>query len=343
MKRQDFIYSIAELYKYLQEKGFDMEKVWLSSSAHSFKLIIPKYYVNLIDWYNPNDPLAKMVVTSVKEESIKKYELADPIGDKSHSPVPGIVHRYPDRCLLMLTNSCAVHCRFCFRKNVLSTNSASYEQSMQYIESHKELWEVILSGGDPFTLTDFFLEKVITRIKTIEHVKVIRFHTRTPAVYPARVTDDLVTVLKKAKRSVVVVHINHPREVTKDFIQAIHKLRESGTMLLSQTVLMKDVNNSVGILAELFKRLVEIGIKPYYLHHPDLAAGTHHFRISVEECKKIVQKLRGNISGVCLPEYVIDTPGGYGKIPVFWFQHTGKNEYTATSFEGITIVYKDPY
>ncbi len=342
MDKQDFIFSVSQLKEYLREKKWDIDRIPLPQEElhDNFFLLIPKYYVDLINWYDESDPLRKMVLTSNLESDIKEYELQDPIGDESHSPIPGIVHRYPNRCLLMLTNICPVHCRFCFRRNLLSHNQADFEKSMQYIEEHTELWEVILSGGDPFMFTDYFLAKIITRLKQINHIKIIRFHTRTPAVYPKRVTPEFLKIISKAQ-PFIVLHINHPKEITRDFIDCVNGLKGTGAILLSQTVLMKDVNDDEKTLGLLFKKLIEIGVKPYYLHHLDLAAGTHHFRVSVEKGKSIMQKLRGNLSGICLPEYVIDTPGGYGKIPVFWFKHIAKNMYKATSFEGKNIVYTD--
>ncbi|MEN9328402.1 MAG: L-lysine 2,3-aminomutase [Candidatus Parcubacteria bacterium] len=346
MNKLDFIFSITDLIDYLRKKGIDTSQAGVSlptGPKSSFFLLIPRYYVDLIDWYDPADPLRKMVLTSNLEQEVKEYEMTDPIGDHSHSPVPGIIHRYPDRCLLNLINICAVHCRFCFRRNLLDKNNADYEESMKYIETHTEIWEVILSGGDPFMLTAFFLDKVIERLRRIPHVKNIRFHTRTPAVYPQRLTDSFIESISRAKPVTVVLHVNHPREVTAMFVEKINKLHNAGVMLLSQTVLMKDVNDAAPVLEELFKKLVTAGIKPYYLHHPDLAAGTDHFRVSVEQGKDIIRTLRGSISGVCMPEYVIDTPGGNGKIPVFWFKKTGIKTYTATNFEGKTIEYTDHY
>lgn len=343
MNKQDFVFSVAQLKEYLTSKRWDMSRMEKMGAwpEHGFNLLIPKYYIDLIDWYDEEDPLRKMVMTSNLEQEIQEYEESDPVGDESHSPVPGIIHRYPDRCLLMLTNACAVHCRFCFRKNLLHSNIALYQKCMDYLTEHTELWEVILSGGDPFTFTDVFMEKVIRDIRAIPHLKMIRFHTRTPAVYPQRVKDRFLEAIGQAMPYTIIIHINHPREITAEFIQSVSKLRSTGALLLSQTVLMKGINDNAKVLEMLFKGLMEIGIKPYYLHHLDAAAGTHHFRTSVEQGKKLMHELRGHIPGTCIPEYVIDTPGGYGKIPVFWFQHTGEKTYEATSFEGKKIVYTD--
>lgn len=344
MNKSDFIFSMAQLIQYLQDRGVDTTTIPAltnQAKAHPFYLLIPKYYVDLISWHNPHDPLMHMVLTNNLEHEVKSYELTDPIGDHSRSPVPGIVHRYPDRCLLMLTNMCAVHCRFCFRKNLLDKNEYDYSKSLEYIRDHKELWEVILSGGDPFMLTDFFLKKIMKDLRSIPHIKLIRFHTRTPAVYPSRVTDTLIHTIAEAAPTIVVLHINHPTEMTPEFIDAVSRMKKAGIMLLSQTVLMKNVNNDATILSTLFKSLMEHGVKPYYLHHLDLAQGTHHFRVSVQEGQSIMQKLRGNISGHCIPEYVIDVPSGLGKIPVSWFSHTHEHIYETTSFEGRHVIYRD--
>ncbi|MEK7544676.1 MAG: KamA family radical SAM protein [Patescibacteria group bacterium] len=335
MQKSDFIFSIEELEKYL--------KIPLSSEIKDvhFKLLIPKYYVDLIDWHDPKDPLRLMVLPDAREKNTRKYELADPIGDITHSPVPGIIHRHANRALLNLTSSCAVHCRFCFRKNLLESSAADLQKSLAYLKQHTEIWEVIFSGGDPFTLTDTFLEKILNELRKIPHIKVIRFHTRTPAVYPKRVTSQLAQILRKAAPVTVVLHINHPREITEGFRRSVQKMQKANLMLLSQTVLMRDVNDDVETLKNLFQGLVKIGVKPYYLHHLDYAIGTHYFRVSVEKGKRLVQSLRDTLSGTCIPEYVIDTPGGHGKIPVFWFQNCGKGKYTAKNFQNKKILYFD--
>ncbi|MBI4004762.1 KamA family radical SAM protein, partial [Candidatus Roizmanbacteria bacterium] len=337
MKRDDFVFSLQELREYLQLKNLDVE------DDNNFSLLIPKYYINLINWKNKHDPLRKMVMISNLEKQVKDYELTDPIGDKKHAPVSGIVHRHKDRCLLMLTSSCAVHCRFCFRRSMLASNKVHLKQSMQYITDHSELWEVILSGGDPFMLTDSFLQTVIRRLKKIKHIKTIRFHTRVPAVYPQRITESFLRIIRKSHPCTVAIHINHPREITEEFNQAVAKLQKTGAMLLSQTVLMRDINNNVDVLEQLFRQLVETGVKPYYLHHLDMTTGTNHFRISVEEGKNLIQQLRNRMSGICMPEYVIDIPGGYGKVPVMWFHHIAPRKYQAKDFEGRTVVYTDHY
>ena len=338
----DFICSTPSLIEYLKESGFDTKTAHIEDLIeHPFSLLIPKYYADLIDWRDSDDPLRKMILPDKLEHEVKDYELADPIGDAVCSPTPGVVHRYPDRCLLMLTNVCAVHCRFCFRKNILDTNGAHLDKALAYIRAHIEIWEVIFSGGDPFMFTDHFMESIVSKLRRIPHVKMIRFHTRTPVVYPQKITPNLLASLQNAGPCSVVLHVNHPREITPAFIAVVSKMRTAGALVLSQTVLLKGVNDHEKILGELFKKLVESGVKPYYLHHLDFTKGTHHFRISVARGKEIMQKLRGTISGLCMPEYVIDTPGGYGKIPAFWFNQIAKHTYEAVGFEGQNIIYKD--
>ena len=342
IKRSDFVFSHNEFITYLRKKGIDPDKAVINKIDHPFSMMVPKYYLDLINWNDKDDPIRKMVITSSLENDIKKYELTDPIGDKMHEPVPGIVHRHKDRCLLMLTSICAVHCRFCFRKSLLKSSTYDYKKSIEYIKKHTEIWEVILSGGDPFMLTDEFLDEVITALKLIKHVKLIRFHTRTSTVYPKRVTNNFVKILTKAKPLVIIFHINHPNEITPEFLKFLLKLRKTGAILLSQTVLLKGVNDNSEVLIRLFKRLVEIGIKPYYLHHLDYAYGTHYFRVSVERGKKIYSEVRNQVSGYAIPEYVIDIPGGLDKIPVFWFNQVSRGTYQITDSSGKLILYSDP-
>lgn len=340
MQKNDFISSLDELKAYLKSKGLFFNGL---KQEPLFPLLVPKFYLDLIDWENQNDPLRKMVIPTLLENNLKDYELNDPIGDLTHSPVAGIIHRYPDRCLLNLTYSCAVHCRFCFRKNLSFDQKTNLENCLKYIGNHKEIWEVILSGGDPLITDHKLLEKTFCELKKIDHVKIIRLHTRVPVVYPKKIDEQLIKIFKTTKTLIIVVHVNHPREISPEFIKVIQKLKNEGIMLLGQSVLLKDINNDEKILSDLFKRLIEIGVEPYYLHHLDLVKGTNHFRVSLEEGKKIMQKLRGNISGECIPEYIVDIPGGLGKIPVFWLKKKSKNVYEGKNFEGKKVKYKDGY
>ncbi|MEI6532846.1 MAG: KamA family radical SAM protein [Candidatus Roizmanbacteria bacterium] len=318
MNKDDFIFSLAGLREYLIQQGYEIEKLNLpkTQGPNSFSLLIPKYYVNLINWNNTHDPLKKMVLYNNLENVTKEYELQDPIDDALNSPVPGIIHRHKNRCLLMLISSCAIHCRFCFRKNLLKNNTVHLEQCLNYISTHNEIWEVIFSGGDPFMLADHFLNEVLQRIKKIDHVKMIRFHSRVPVVYPRRISESFISLLNKATPSTIALHINHPREITEEFRSTIKNLRNGNHLLLSQSVLLKDVNDNGETLTSLFTHLLEIGIKPYYLHHLDKTAGTDHFRVSIDDGKKLMLQLREQLSGTCLPTYVIDIPTKGGKISI---------------------------
>lgn len=316
----------------------------------NFSILVPEFYSNLIDWDDPNDPLRKMVELDPREDKIQKYEIADPIGDKPKTVIPGLIHRYPDRVLLNLTSACAVHCRFCFRKNLLgepkTLSKVDLDKIFTYLSKHKEIWEVIFSGGDPFMIPNKLLKEVVGKLNKIKHIKTVRFHTRIPVVDPEVLTKNktiqlLKNELQEEKKLTIVIHINHPREITKEFKKVVNDFQKIGALVLSQTVLLKGVNDNAEILAELFRELIESGVKPYYLHHLDIAKGTHHFRVSIEKGKKIFQKLRGNLSSVCLPEYVLDIPGGFGKIPIFWLKKTGKKTYTSINFEGKKVKYID--
>jgi lysine 2,3-aminomutase len=284
-------------------------------------LRVPRYYLDLIDWSDPADPLRRQVLPGAGELDVSPDELADPIGDDAHSPLPGIVHRYPDRALLLLTAACAVHCRFCFRREFVGQPARALaadqvEAAYAYLAAHPEVWEVILSGGDVLALPDAFLADALARLRAIPHVRVIRIHTRVPAVLPARLTDDLAALLRAYAPTYLVAHVNHPREVTPAFAVAVGRLVDRGVPVLSQSVLMRGVNDEAPTLEALFRALVEARVKPYYLHHPDLARGTGHFRVSIARGRRLMRELRGRVSGLCLPTYVLDVPGGLGKVPL---------------------------
>jgi lysine 2,3-aminomutase len=248
-------------------------------------------------------------------------ERADPIGDARWSPIPGIVHRYPDRVLLKPTHLCPVYCRFCFRREVVGKKPAmldpvSLERALDYIRQRPEIWEVILTGGDPFVLSPRRLAVIVGSLDRIPHLGTIRFHTRVPVVDPRRVGRALVAALAAEKALYVVIHANHPRELTPPVRAAADRLAGAGIPLLSQTVLLRGVNDDAAVLEALFRGLVAMRIKPYYLHHADLAPGTAHFRTGIAAGQRLVRALRGRVSGLCQPTYVLDIPGGWGKVPL---------------------------
>lgn len=270
-----------------------------------------------------NAAMAAQFVPTAAELIHAPDERADPIGDDAHSPVAGIVHRYPDRVLLKANHACAVYCRFCFRREMVGPDGirplspAQLDAAMAYIAGRPEIWEVIVTGGDPLILSPRRLADLMARLATVDHVKVVRFHTRVPAVDPARITPALVRALKTGGKTVwVALHANHADELTPAAEAAIARLVDAGLPMVSQTVLLKGVNDDAATLEALMRRFVELRIKPYYLHHADLAPGTGHFRTTIADGQGLMRELRGAVSGLCQPTYVLDIPGGHGKSPV---------------------------
>jgi len=293
----------------------------LEHVAERYAVAITPVMAELIDPTDPVDPIARQFAPDLAELVVMPEELADPIGDKRFSPIKGIVHRYPDRVLLKPLHTCPVYCRFCFRREQVgpegeALTSAELTEALGYIQARPEIWEVIVTGGDPFLLSPRRLSELVRALDKIEHVQVIRFHTRVPVVDPARVSARLVAALDTEKALYVAIHANHPRELTPEFRAACRKLARTGIPLLGQTVLLKGVNDDDGVLETLFRGLVASRVKPYYLHHPDLARGTGHFRVDLQEGQALMRALRGRVSGLCQPSYVLDLPGGHGKVPV---------------------------
>jgi len=293
----------------------------IAAVADRYAVSVTRDVAALIDTADPADPIARQFVPDARELVTAPEERADPIGDHSHEPVKGIVHRYPDRVLLKPIHVCPVYCRFCFRREDVGPGSealspAELGAALDYIRSNSAIWEVILSGGDPLMLAPRRLKAIIRALEAIPHVAVIRIHTRVPVVDPARVTAALVAALKADKAVYVVLHANHPRELTPAVRAAAGRLSRAGIPLLSQSVLLKGINDDAANLEALFRGLVAIRVKPYYLHHPDLAHGTAHLRTGLGEGRTLMRALRGRVSGLCQPSYVLDLPGGHGKVPV---------------------------
>jgi lysine 2,3-aminomutase len=295
----------------------------LAPVAERYAVAVTPAIAGLIDAADPRDPIARQFLPSEAELDTRPGELADPIGDDSHSPVEGIVHRYADRVLLKLTHLCATYCRFCFRRETVGPgqsrplDGAALDAAFAYIESRPEIWEVILTGGDPMVLSPRRLRDAMQRLAAIGHVRIVRLHSRLPVVDPAAVSPELIEALTCPGKAVyLAVHANHPRELTPEARAACARLTGAGIPLLSQTVLLKGVNDDVETLGALMRAFVETRIKPYYLHHPDLAPGTAHLRVTIEEGQALMRALRGRWSGLCQPLYVLDIPGGHGKVPV---------------------------
>lgn len=295
----------------------------LSAVAAQYAVAITPSLAELVDPADPADPIAAQFIPDLRELDVQPGESADPIGDEAHSPVAGVVHRYPDRVLLKATHTCAVYCRFCFRREMVGPDGegtltpAELDAALAYIAGRPEIWEVILTGGDPLVLSPRRLGELMARLAWIDHVKVVRFHTRVPAVDPDAVTPELVAALKSPAQAVyVALHADHPRELTPAARAACARLVDAGIPLLGQTVLLKGINDDAATLTALFRAMVETRIKPYYLHHADLAPGTGHRRTTLAEGQALMRALRGAVSGLCQPTYVLDVPGGFGKVPV---------------------------
>ena len=296
----------------------DLEKV-----AARYAVAVTPEVAALIDRDDPNDPIARQFIPTPDELVVQPGESVDPIGDHSHSPVEGIVHRYHDRVLFKLVHVCAVYCRFCFRREMVgpgretALSQRTYRSALDYIRSHNEIWEVILTGGDPLMLSPRRLAEIMADLAAIDHVRIIRLHTRIPVADPARVDEQMVAALKVAGATTwVALHANHPRELTGNARAACARLIDAGIPMVSQSVLLRGINDDAGTLEALMRAFVECRIKPYYLHHGDLAPGTAHLRTSLEHGQELMRALRGRVSGLCQPDYVLDIPGGHGKAPV---------------------------
>jgi lysine 2,3-aminomutase len=295
----------------------------LEEVAARYAVAITPDLAMLIDPDDPDDPIARQFIPSAEELATQGGESADPIGDRAHSPVSGIVHRYPDRVLFKLIHVCAVYCRFCFRREMVGPGKATalsqgaYDNALDYIRAHREIWEVILSGGDPLMLSPRRLAEIMADLAAIDHVKIIRLHTRMPVADPDRVSDEMAAALKVAGAATwVALHANHARELTGKARAACARLIDAGLPMVSQSVLLRGVNDDPATLEALMRALVECRIKPYYLHHGDLAPGTAHLRTTLAHGQELMRSLRGRVSGLCQPDYVLDIPGGYGKSPV---------------------------
>ena len=296
----------------------DLEKV-----AARYAVAVTPDMAALIDPDDPNDPIARQFIPSIEELVREPGEDPDPIGDQAHSPVSGIVHRYPDRVLFKLVHVCAVYCRFCFRREMVgpgkgtALSQGAYDNALAYIRAHSEIWEVILTGGDPLMLSPRRLAEIMADIATIDHVRIIRIHTRVPVADPARISAEMIAALKvKGATTWVALHANHARELTGRARAACAGIIDAGIPMVSQSVLLRGVNDNTAALEALMRAFVECRIKPYYLHHGDLAPGTAHLRTTLKHGQELMRALRGRVSGLCQPDYVLDIPGGHGKAPV---------------------------
>lgn len=326
------------------------EKEKIRETIEKFPMSITPYYLSQINIFDyKDDPIFKQSFPCEKELNISSADMEDPLCEDADSPVKGITHRYPDRVLFHVSNVCAMYCRHCTRKRKVGDvdfipTKEEILKGIDYIRKTSSVRDVLLSGGDPFMLPDDFLDWILTEIRTIPHVEVIRIGTRTPVVLPYRITDDLVSVLKKHSPIWINTHFNHPKELTNDALVALNKLSDAGIPLGNQSVLLSGVNDCVHIMKKLVSKLVQNRVRPYYLYQCDLSVGLSHFRTPVNKGIEIIEGLRGHTSGFAVPTYVIDAPGGGGKIPVMpnYVISRSTNKVILRNFEGIITSYQEP-
>ena len=313
-----------------------------------FIMGIPPYWAVLMDPDDPTCPIRRQAVPVEEEYTLSPNDMIDPLGEDSHMPVPGLVHRYPDRALLLVVEVCSMYCRFCTRSRVVGTSAgfskpANIDHAIDYIRAHRKIRDVLISGGDPLTLSDERLDEVLTKLKAIPHVEFVRIGTRNPVTLPYRVTDSLCEVLKKHKPVWMSLHFNHPKEVTPPVKKACGMLADSGVPLGSQTVLLKGINDRPAIMKKLFHELLKIRVRPYYIYQCDPVKGTAHFRTPVSTGLQIIEKLRGHTSGYAVPTFVVDGPGGGGKIPLMpnYVVSVKDGVWTLRNFAGKFFTYKE--
>lgn len=331
-------------------KGFTLteeEKAFFSHQGKedNLQFLVNPYYASLAEDV-PDDPIRRQFLPLLSEYTILERELTDPLGEKSYSPVPRLIHRYRDRVLLLVTDSCAMYCRHCFRRSFAGhegriVSSGEMERIAAYLADHREVNEILLSGGDPLTCTDGRLESILKAIREVRPDMAIRLATRIPVVLPQRITPELVDILRRNGPLWVVTQFNHSREITAQSERAAARLVDGGIPVLNQSVLLRGVNDSVSALEDLFQSLVRLRIKPYYLFQGDLAAGTSHLRVPLKRGRELMKELRTRISGLALPVYAVDMPGGGGKIPLTEDYSVGEDEenYYFRNIEGQEYAY----
>jgi lysine 2,3-aminomutase len=322
---------------------------FMVNSESQLPLSITPYYLSLISPDNPDQPLRKSVVPTVHEWVKMACESDDPLGEDHQSPVPGLVHRYPDRVLFLLLDFCSTYCRYCTRSRVvghggIKASRARWERAIEYIENTPTIRDVLLSGGDPLTLSDDRLEWVLSRLRRIPHVEIIRIGTKVPAVLPQRITPKLVKMLKRYHPLWMSLHFTHPDECTPETNKACTMLADAGIPLGSQTVLLKGINDNVETMGDLMHRLMKMRVRPYYLYQCDPISGSGHFRTSIDKGLEIIHGLRGFTSGYAVPTYVVDAPGGGGKVPLMpdYVKERTRDELILTNYENKTYSYPDP-
>ncbi|MES2921869.1 MAG: KamA family radical SAM protein [Verrucomicrobiota bacterium] len=327
----------------------DEERAGVLLAGTKLAMAITPHFFNLIDRDDPDCPIRRQVIPRIEEGWNAPEEMADPCGEDSHMPVPGLVHRYPDRVLFLVTDRCASYCRYCTRSRVVSGVGeqhleTQWEPAFKYLEKHTEVRDVLLSGGDPLLFSDDRLDKILTRLRSIPHIQFIRIGSRIPIFLPQRITPELCAMLKKHHPLFISIHTNHPRELTSEVRDALGRLADAGIPLGNQSVMLRGVNDSVEVQKALVQKLLMCRVKPYYLYQCDLINGSSHLRTPVAEGVAIIEGLRGHTTGYAIPQFVIDGPGGGGKIPINpnYVVDASAGRITLRNFEGEIFDYPDP-
>lgn len=319
------------------------------SAAHLFRVDITPYFISLIDPDDPNDPIRKQVVPTEIEMDSFTAMMEDSLAEDRHSPVPGLVHRYPDRALMLVTTQCASYCRYCTRSRIVGDPSATFsraefEMQIEYLERTPQIRDVLLSGGDPLVLAPKILDEILRRLREIPHIEIVRIGSRVPIFLPMRITDELTTILEQYHPLWLNIHVNHPNEITAELAEACNRLTKAGIPLGNQSVLLAGVNDNVHIQRQLVHDLVRMRVRPYYLYQCDLVEGAGHFRTPVAKGVEIIEGLRGHTSGYAVPVFIVDAPGGGGKIPVGpnYLLSMSDHKIILRNFEGFITTYEEP-
>lgn len=325
------------------------EEDGLKHALSNLRMAITPYYFSLIDPEDPYDPIRKQAIPTVNELHVTEHDMQDPLEEDVDSPVPGLTHRYPDRVLLMVTDQCSMYCRHCTRRRMAGETDRALpteqvKKAVAYIRQHEEVRDVLLSGGDPLALTVSHLEQIISALRDIPHVEIIRIGSRIPVVMPMRINDELVDMLKKYHPVYLNTHFNHPNEMTYEASRALWKMADAGIPLGNQTVLLRGVNDHPGVMKNLMHLLLKNRVRPYYIYQCDLSKGISHFRTPVSVGIQIMESLRGHTTGMALPTFVVDAPGGGGKIPVMpnYLISQGHNRVILRNYEGLIVSYPEP-
>jgi lysine 2,3-aminomutase len=341
------IETLEELKKHFPLTGEEEEGI--KQCLVNFRMAVTPYYLSLIDVNDKCDPVRKQAIPTAFENVRSEADLLDPLHEDGDSPVPGLTHRYPDRALLLVTDQCSMYCRHCTRRRFAGCNDSAMpmtqiDDAIDYIAKTPVIRDVLISGGDPLLMSDERLEYVIKRLREIPHVEIVRIGSRVPVVMPQRITENLVNMLKKYHPIWVNTHFNHPNEITEDSKRACELLANAGIPLGNQSVLLRGVNDCVHVMKKLVHELVKIRVRPYYIYQCDLSLGLSHFRTTVSKGIEIIEGLRGHTSGFCVPTFVVDAPGGGGKIPVMpnYVVSQGYNKVILRNFEGVITTYEEP-